>query len=574
MAVEYSCSVVIVAYNSCDFIPACLKSIRDASEGMDTQVIVLDNGSQEPISPEIKAFFPEVLWIDSKENLGFGKGCNLAVKSATKPYLFFVNPDTLVSRDSLRKVLEFLQEHPDSGTVGCRILNDDGSLQLACRRSFPTTFSAIAKTVGLAALFPKSKLFASYNMTYADPDQVTEVDAISGSFFCMRRELYENLKGFDEDFFMYGEDLDLCFRAKAAGFKNYYTPSTNILHFKGQSCRTRRWKSYVDFYKAMIIFVKKHKDLYFVPAFLVTLGILFAAFLGMFSRLIPRFWKIFLDLGVVAAWAFTALSYSSVVTTCLAIDWDVDVGVNTAALPSCEEHIETVLHPIYHFNQFADWWLVGIVVLVNIVCLIFRGEYASGSLKGDRFIRYLVPANLLAVGSYVAYRLLTQQGVTLVNDEVAYAYNAHWAAIAVVSSLFIPLALKSWRRVAFWINYFYRIFAKKRHRSILLGGTQDSLKFWFDRYNVIPGVEILGCVSNDTSEVSEENRLHLLGNYSEMESICNRTGCRELLVVSNSSGFREKYDVKWLESLGLKVFLLIGNGAEGDYALVNLKYLR
>lgn len=568
MAVDYSCSVIIVAYNSCDFIPACLKSIRDASEGIDTQVIVLDNGSAEPITPEIKAYFPEVVWIDSKENLGFGKGCNLAVKSATKPYLFFVNPDTLVSKDSLRKVLEFVQERPETGLAGCRILNEDGSLQLACRRSFPTTFSAISKTVGLAALFPKSKLFASYNMTYADPEEVTEVDAISGSFFCMRSELYRELKGFDEDFFMYGEDLDLCFRAKVAGFKNYYTPSTNILHFKGQSCKTRRWKSYVDFYKAMIIFVKKHKDLYFVPACLVSLGILFAAFIGMFSRLIPKFWKIFLDLGVVALWALVAFSSEHEVV--------LDYACFDDGTHSCPEPVHALLqHSIFDGRLFENWWLVAIVAIVNIVFLTFRGEYASGSLKGDRFIRHLLPLNLLSVGCYIGYRLVTQLPQTFAGfQNPMMAYDEPWAIIVGVSILFIPLALKAWRRVAFWINYFYRIFAKKRHRSILLGGTQDSLKYWFDRYNVIPGIEILGCVSNDKTKITDKNRQHVLGSLSEMESICNRTGCRELLVVSNSSGFRENYDIKWLENLGLRVFLLIGNGSNGDYALVNLKYLR
>lgn len=528
-----SCSIIIVAYNSCDFIPACLKSIRDASEGLDSQVIVLDNGSAEPISPEIKAFFPEVIWIDSKENLGFGKGCNLAVKSATKPYLFFINPDTLVSRDSLRKVLEFVQEHPDSGTVGSRILNEDGSLQLACRRSFPTTFSAISKTVGLAALFPQSKLFASYNMTYADPDQVTEVDAISGSFFCMRSELYRQLNGFDEDFFMYGEDLDLCFRAKVAGFKNYYTPATNILHFKGQSCKTRRWKSYVDFYQAMIIFAKKHKDLYFVPTILVTLGILFAAFVGMFSRLIPKFWKIFLDLGVVALWGLCA-------GTCV---------------DACE-------------SGFNVWLIAGIIALANIMFLTFRGEYASGDLNGYRFIRYLLPLNVLAVvGGGVPFMSSLEDSSCTVDH-----FLSNLISIGVIS-LFIPFALKAWRRAAFWINYFYRIVAKKRHRSILLGGSEDSLQSWFDRYNVIPGIEILGCVSNEPVHISDENRKHLLGSLSEMENICNRTGCRELLVVSNFSGYRENFDIDWLEKLKLKVFLLIGDGKNGNYALVDLKYL-
>ncbi len=537
MAVDYSCSVIIVAYNSSDFIPACLKSVRDASEGIDAEVIVLDNGSPEPVSAEIKDFFPEVKWIDSKENLGFGKGCNLAVKSATKPYLFFINPDTIVSTDSFRKMLEFVQEHPESGTVGSRILNEDGSLQLACRRSFPTTISAISKTVGLAALFPKSKLLASYNMTYADPNEVTEVDAISGSFFCMRSDLYRQLNGFDEDFFMYGEDLDLCFRAKVAGFKNYYTPATNILHFKGQSCKTRRWKSYLDFYKAMIIFVKKHKDLYFVPTLLVTLGILFAAFVGMFSRLIPKFWKIILDTVMI-------------------------LGISLLAVVVENDP----------YDGFLDYGRVPIVLLctlvINVLYLALRGEYSTASLAGKNFISRLIPVNFVAVAGSLAYIVFFSGRGCICNIFASSELCGYLTHV-----LGIPLALKAWRRVAFWINYFYRIFAKKRHRSILLGGSEDSLNSWFDRYNVIPGVEILGCVTNDKSKITDKNRQHVLGNLSEMEAICNRTGCRELLVVSNASGFRESYDINWLDKLGLRVYLLIGNASNGDYALVNLKYL-
>ena len=547
----YSCSVIIVAYNSCDFIPACLKSVRDACAGLDTEIIVLDNGSKEPILPEIKNFFPEVTWIDSKENLGFGKGCNLAEKHATKPYLFFINPDTIVSRDSFTKVLEFMESHPESGTVGCRILNEDGSIQWACRRSFPTIISAVSKTIGLAALFPKSKLLASYNMTYADPDEVTEVDAISGSFFCIRRDVYEKLKGFDEDFFMYGEDLDLCFRTKQMGLKNYYTPSTNILHFKGQSCRTRRWDSYLDFYKAMLIFVKKHEDLYFVPNFLVSFGILFAAFVGMFSRLIPKFWKMFLDLGVIAVWSLVFLP---------------GLGNDGCIFTPIKESIGVI-------TTFEDWWLVGLVAIINMVFLVFRGEYTESSLKGEKFLRYLVPLNLLAVGGYEVFRYFSQFSYGPGDRSTIYS-SIGWFVYVVCSSLLIPLALLAWRRVAFWINYFYRIFAKKRHRSILLGGREDSLSTWFDSYNVIPGIEILGCVSGEPEKLSEENRKHLLGPLSDMESICNRTGCRELLVVSNFSGYREDFDINWLDKLGLKVFLLIGNGKNGNFALVDLKYLR
>ena len=548
-----SCSVIIIAYNSCDFIPACLKSVRDACEGIDSQIIVLDNGSNEPIIPEIKNFFPEVEWLDSKENLGFGKGCNLAEKHATKPYLFFINPDTIISKNAFREMLKFMEEHPEAGTVGCRILNEDGSLQWACRRSFPTIVSAVSKTIGLAALFPKNKTLASYNMTFADPDEMIEVDAVSGSFFCIRRDVYEKLNGFDEDFFMYGEDLDLCFRTKQIGLHNYYTPVTNILHFKGQSCRTRRWGSYVDFYKAMLIFVKKHKDLYFVPNFLVSFGILFAAFVGMFSRLIPKFWKMFLDTGVIAIWTMFFFSY--------------ETFINLPCL-DCSER------PIFFKNNIVeDWWLAVLVVIMNLVFLMFRGEYTESSLKGEKFLRYLIPLNLLTVGGYCAFRYFTQ--TPIVDEDIRILpYESHWIALSVCSSLFIPFALLAWRRIAFWINYFYRIFAKKRHRSILLGGREDSLNNWFDSYNVIPGIEILGCVSNEPEKISDENRQHLLGSLSQMENICNRTGCRELLVVSNFSGYRENFEINWLDKLGMSVFLLIGNGKNGNFALVNLKYLR
>lgn len=563
----YSCSVIIIAYNSCDFIPACLKSIRDACENVDAQVIVLDNGSKEPVLPEIKEFFPEVTWLESKENLGFGKGCNLAEKHATNPYLFFVNPDTVVSRDSFTRALDFMKEHPEAGTVGCRILNEDGSLQWACRRSFPTIVSAVSKTIGLASLFPKSKTLASYNMTYADPDEMIEVDAISGSFFCIRRDVYEKLNGFDEDFFMYGEDLDLCFRTKEMGLHNYYTPVTNILHFKGQSCRTRRWGSYVDFYKAMLIFVKKHKDLYFVPNFLVSFGIMFAAFVGMFSRLIPKFWKMFLDLGVIALWALV----------CLGMEYH-DAGgccfeLNSVGMGDCGGTDSVASRSNWSFSEFMDLWLVGIVAVVNMVFLVFRGEYTESSLKGEKFLRYLVPLNILAIAGYETFAYLTQR--PSIGDAVdGLPYFPGLALFAVCSSLFIPLALLAWRRVAFWINYFYRIFAKKRHRSILLGGREDSLNNWFDSYNVIPGIEILGCVSGEPEKLSEENRKHLLGPLSDMESICNRTGCRELLVVSNFSGYREDFDMNWLDKLGLRVYLLIGNGKNGNFALINLKYLQ
>ena len=214
MSSPFSCSVIIVAYNSRDYIPACVASVSDALENIDSEIFVVDNGSFVPILEEQKKAFPNVHWIVSHENLGFGKGCNLAAKQATKEILFFINPDTVVSKGTFQRTLAYMASKADAGAVGCKILNGDGTLQWACRRSFPSPFAAICKTIGLSALFPKSKIFASYNMTYLDPNVETEVDAVSGSFLGVKREIFNQLNGFDEDYFMYGQDLDICLRIK------------------------------------------------------------------------------------------------------------------------------------------------------------------------------------------------------------------------------------------------------------------------------------------------------------------------------------------------------------------------
>lgn len=499
------CSVIIIAYNSRDFIPACLASVKKALEGIDSEVIVLDNGSPFPLTKEVKEMFPEVIWVESKENLGFGRGCNLAATYATKSHLFFINPDTIVSKSSFSKTLDYIQQKSNAGLVGCRILNEDGTLQWACRRSFPSPLAAIFKTIGLAALFPKSRFFASYNMTYMDPNQETEVDAISGSFFCISMDLYKKLGGFDESFFMYGEDLDLCFRAKKLGYKNYYFPETNIIHFRGQSSKTRRFRSYLDFYNAMIIFNRKHKQ-FNIPLFLVSLGILFASLVGVFSRLIPHFWKMIFDIGIVFAFAGSV---------------SLDFALVLA---------------------FSIWF--------PFLCL---GEYSSPQVDGTRHLKFLFP--ILAIVSLFAYFFMKEPPMF-------------------IASVFFSLGgVLFWRRLWFWGLYFYRIFKKKRHRSIIVGGSADSLHRWFNQYDLIPGMEILGCVSQIPEQISDENRMHLLGHLNDLKSICQRTGCRELLIYSNRSGFREIFNESILQDLSLKLFLLIDSEKKGDFALVNLKYL-
>lgn len=483
----------------------------EAISGLEAQVIVLDNGSKEPILPETKRYFSEVEWLESEENLGFGKGCNLAAKRAKHPYLFFVNPDTVVSKEAFKKLLEFSEGHKDAGAVGCRILNEDGSMQWACRRKVPSPLGAIFKTVGLASLFPKSKLFASYNMTYLDPELVTEVDAISGSFFCMRRALFEQLGGFDPDYFMYAEDLDLCLRAQRLGFKNYYAPIANVLHFKGRSCETCRFDSSKAFYKSKFTFAKKHGK---APYPLVAIGICCSALPGIFWRLLPGSWKAVPDAVLMLA-SFLAFARFG--------------AAGSEFLPACV--------------PFAG----------NLLVLLVLGEYSPEPPGALKFFGGLLAWNALvgAVGIPLGF------------------YGWQVSLVLLVSILL----LRFWRRAAFWMNYFYRIFAKKRSRVLLLGGGEDSLAAWFDHGNFSLGVEVLGCVTLDPEAVIPENRKYVLGTAHQLAEICRRTGCREVWLVVNESGYGEQFDAGALAGLGIKVSLLVGGSRPGRHALADLRLL-
>ncbi|HEY7752021.1 MAG TPA: glycosyltransferase family 2 protein, partial [Ignavibacteriaceae bacterium] len=218
-------SIIIVNYNVKEFLQNLLHSIEKASSNISKEIIIVDNASEDGSVELIKQKFSSVNMIENKTNLGFGKANNQALKIAKGEYILLINPDTIVSEDTFHTLLNFFNSNPEAGLAGCKILNPDGTLQLACRRSFPGPWTSFCKVTGLSNLFPNSKIFARYNLTYLDENLTYEVDAISGSFMMMRRDVYEKAGGFDEQFFMYGEDLDLCYRIKEVGYKVFYVHS-------------------------------------------------------------------------------------------------------------------------------------------------------------------------------------------------------------------------------------------------------------------------------------------------------------------------------------------------------------
>jgi O-antigen biosynthesis protein len=251
-------SVIIVNYNVRQFLENALHSIRRAMADIDAEIFVVDNASTDGSAAMVRAKFPDVHLLENSENLGFARANNLALTRARGEYLLLINPDTVVQETTFHEMIQFLRSRPDVGLAGCKVLNPDGTFQLPCRRSFPTPWVAFTKIFGLSALFPRTRLFGKYNLTYLSPDETYPVDAVSGSFMMMTRAAYDRIGGLDESFFMYGEDLDWCYRVKEAGFGVYYVHTTSIIHFKGESTRRSDIDEIRTFYSAMELFVEKH----------------------------------------------------------------------------------------------------------------------------------------------------------------------------------------------------------------------------------------------------------------------------------------------------------------------------
>lgn len=278
---ELQISVIIVNYNVRDYLQQSLFSLQRALRPFTSEIIVVDNASDDGSVAMLRRRFPRVKVIANKENVGFGKANNDALKRAKGRYFFLLNPDTIVQEDTLHVLYDFMEQHPEAGMAGCKILNPDGSFQLPCRRSFPTPWVAFTKIVGLSTLFPKTRLFGKYNVTYRSTEETYPVDAISGSCMFLRREVYEQVGGFDEAFYMYGEDLDWCYRIQQAGWKIYYVHSTKIIHYKGESTKRSSIDELRTFYEAMHIFVEKHFG--FAPLLVLLLKLSIAVVSGVAS---------------------------------------------------------------------------------------------------------------------------------------------------------------------------------------------------------------------------------------------------------------------------------------------------
>jgi len=279
-------SVVIVNYNVEHFLEQCLLSVRKAMQHVSGEVFVVDNNSIDGSVKMVKKKFPEVKLIANKDNLGFSKANNQAMRMASGEYILLLNPDTVVEDDTFSKVVEFMDEHADAGGLGVKMVDGSGKFLPESKRGLPTPEAAFYKMFGISKLFPKSKRFSKYHLGYLDENQIHQVDILAGAFMLMRKSVLDEIGLLDESFFMYGEDIDLSYRIIKAGYKNYYFPHTRIIHYKGESTKKSSVNYVLVFYKAMVIFARKHytqKNAQLL-ANLINIAIYFRAFIALISR--------------------------------------------------------------------------------------------------------------------------------------------------------------------------------------------------------------------------------------------------------------------------------------------------
>lgn len=298
---SFKISIIIVNYNVEFFLEQCLNSVQKALEKVNGQVFIVDNNSIDGSVDMVRRKFPQYNLIANNDNKGFSKANNQGILLSNAEYILLLNPDTVVEEDTFSKVIDFMDQHPDAGGLGVRMLDGKGKFLPESKRGLPTPKVAFYKIFGLSKLFPKSRKFGQYHAGHLSEFETNEIDILSGAFMLMRSKALVKVGLLDEAFFMYGEDIDLSYRIQKGGYKNYYFPETRIIHYKGESTKKSSVNYVFVFYRAMIIFAEKHFSQKNAKlfSFLINAAIYFRASLAISTRFIKRSFLPIIDFSIL-----------------------------------------------------------------------------------------------------------------------------------------------------------------------------------------------------------------------------------------------------------------------------------
>jgi len=497
-------SVIIVSYNVKTYLEQALGSILKALEGIEAEILVVDNGSGDGSPAVVRDRFPQVRLIENRENVGFAQANNQALRISSGRAVCLINPDTIVQEDTFRICLAYLDAHASVGAVGCKILNPDGTLQLACRRSFPTPAIALAKVTGLARLFPQSRIFGRYNLTYLDPEETADVEALSGSFMMVRRATIDQVGLLDEAFFLYGEDLDWCYRIRQGGWTIVYLPDTQMVHFKGRSTIEAPFDSLRVFYGAMALFVKKHfnKGWAFLPRWFLLAGIRLRASLSYIGRLSRRLAVPLLDL------------------ICL--------------------QIGLILSLVFRFGHLSFWGNYSVV----------NGAYSA------IWLGCLGSMGLYRPGVFSTSRAFAAAGVGLVVNASLTFFLPQYAfsrQVVLVAGCVNAILLGGWRlavRVAShmtWIPFVGKIGKTLVRRRVLIVGCDQTACLMAEKLNErIDGTsEVIGLVGMEEQDLmqSRNDPVHVLGVFSDLKRLIVTHRIHEVIFSPESISYEKALSI-------------------------------
>jgi len=488
-------SVIIVNYNVKELLENCINSIFAAAKDLNVEVIVVDNNSYDGSVEYLKQKFcsnNKVKFIESNINLGFAKANNLGVKEASGKYLLILNPDTILQEDTLEKTIRFYESDKQTGIVTCKLILPNGKLDLACRRSFPSPSVAMYRILGFSKIFPRSKIFGKYNLTYLDENDTYEVDAVCGAFLFIKKDIYKQAGGFDENYFMYGEDLDLCYQVKKAGYKIFYYSGTSIIHYKGESTKKSSISYVNNFYGAMRIFVEKNfQKSFFLLNTVIKLLIFYRALVSYISRFIKSVYPILIDLILIVSAMLLAIRQ--------------------------------------RFEQFP-LEAYGLVILIYSVVWIVTLS-VTGTYKKENFLSILKPLYGILIGFFI-------------NSSFTYFFNEYAFSRIVVlrttSNAFLFLA--AWRLAVRLIRFFKeKDLFHNRENTLLIGKSTESERFITKQKKKIDSpYNILGYISSDYNE-SEG----FIGNLDNLNDIITAKKIKHVIFVSETLTNQQILDVMW-----------------------------
>ncbi|MGQ8335861.1 glycosyltransferase [Sunxiuqinia sp. A32] len=396
-------SVVIVNYNVKFFLEQCLHSVQKACAKIDSEIFVVDNNSVDGSCQMVKDKFPTVHIIENYDNRGFSKANNQGIQIAKGEYILLLNPDTIVEEDSFIKCVQFMDAHTDAGALGVKMIDGKGQFLPESKRGLPTPAVAFYKIFGFSKLFSKSKRFGRYHLGHLSKEEIHEIDILSGAYMLLRKSVIDEVGMLDEDYFMYGEDIDLSYRITQAGYKNYYFPETTIIHYKGESTKKGSINYVKVFYNAMIIFANKHfsKGRADMFSLLINLAIYFRAFLAVINRLAKNAFLPILDALIIYTGYLWLLPY-----------WE-QYQFTKGHFPP--EYLNFIV-PVYILIWIFSIWFIGgyqkPIKIIKFIQGLFWGSIAilvAYSLVDEsyRFSRALIIlGSFWALGSLLLDRLL------------------------------------------------------------------------------------------------------------------------------------------------------------------------